>query len=294
MLTAAEALNDPANNRFGVSLANDAGAVFTQQTFEHIALANGCEMVDDSGAVTLDTPECVEAIDFYNTLMTQYAPQGTQDVAAVRANYFAGAAAMIVWSPFILDEMAGLRDNALPACPECVDNPAFLTEVTGFVTGFQGPSGETPVQYGQVSYVGITTGADTAAAQEFLRFWFNEGYLSWLAVAAEGKFPMRTGTADNPTEFLDGWRTLEVGVDRRAPLGDFYSDAVIDTLIEGAGSFGRWGFTQGQGQLVTAVYESLTLPRLLADMLGGSLSPEDVAADAQVEVEDLQAELAAE
>ena len=81
------------------------------------------------------------------------------DVAGARATYFAGQAAMVVWSPFILDEMAGLRDNALPNCPECADDTAFLAKNSGFVPSFVGPSGTAPAQYGQVSLMGISTSA---------------------------------------------------------------------------------------------------------------------------------------
>ena len=153
------ALNDPGNNFYGIVAATDPGAVFTQQTFEHFALANGVSLTDDMGTVTLNSPQMVEAIDFYTRLVTQYGPPGVQDVVSTRATYFAGQAAMIVWSPFILDEMAGLRDNALPSCAECVDNPAFLAQVSGIVPAFVGPSGSEPVQYGQVSNMGITTNA---------------------------------------------------------------------------------------------------------------------------------------
>ena len=53
---------------------------FTQQTFEHIALANGCELVDDSGEVVLDSSECGGAFDFYGDLVTNYSVPGAQDV----------------------------------------------------------------------------------------------------------------------------------------------------------------------------------------------------------------------
>ena len=122
---AAAALHDPGNDFYGITASNDGGAVFTQQTFEHFALANGCQLVDDSGTPQLDSDNCVEAIDFYTNLLDNYAPPGLNDVVSTRAAYFAGQASMIVWSPFILDEMAGLRDAALPACDECDDDIAF-------------------------------------------------------------------------------------------------------------------------------------------------------------------------
>lgn len=293
IMTAAETLSDPGNNVFGITAATDGGAVFTQQTFEHVALANGCQLVDDQGNLTLNSPECVEAVTFFDDLMSNYSPAGVQDVVTTRATYFAGQAAMIVWSPFILDEMAGLRDDAFPSCPECQDNPAYLAEISGIVPAFSGPSGD-PAQYGQISYMGITTNANVEAAQQFLEFWFSDGYLDWLSVSVEGKFPMRRGTAENPTQFLDGWKELETGVDERATLGSIYSEEVINTLIEGASSFDRWGFPQGQGPLVTAIYEALTVPRLLRDALDDTLTPEQAVEEMQSEVEDIKADIEAQ
>ena len=63
---------------------------------------------------------------------------GAQDVDTTRASYFAGQAAMVIWSSFILDEMAGLRDDAKPNCPECQSDPAFLAKNTGVVTTIAG------------------------------------------------------------------------------------------------------------------------------------------------------------
>jgi multiple sugar transport system substrate-binding protein len=110
-------------------------------------------------------------------------------------------------------------------------------------------------------------------------------------VSPEGKFPMRLGTPDDPTAFIEGWKELETGVDRKATLGSFYGDEVINTLIEGAGSFDRWGFPQGQGPLVTAVYESLPVPRALRDVLDDTLTPAQAVEEMQTEVEDLQESL---
>jgi multiple sugar transport system substrate-binding protein len=289
---AAEALNDPGNNLFGITASNDPNAVFTQQTWEHFALANGCQLVDAGGAVTLDTPNCVEAIDFYTNLLGNYAPAGLQDVVSTRATYFAGQAAMIVWSPFIMDEMAGLRDAALPTCEQCVDNISYLAENSDFVPAFAGPSGA-PAQYGQVSYMGIGMTDKTDAAKQFVEYWLSDGYIDWLSVAPEGKFPMRQGTADNPTEYIEGWRLLETGVDRRAPLSDYYGEEVINGLITGSDSFARWGFEQGQGELVGAVYSTLIVPEILDEVFAG-MSPEDGAAEMQLLAEEEQELLADE
>ncbi len=286
---AAAALYDPANNRYGITAASKAGEVFTQQTFEHFALANNCQLVDDTGAITLESPACVEAITTYADLLRKYGPPGEADVSSTRATYFAGQAAMLIWSPFILDEMAGLRDNAMPTCPECSADPAFLARNSGFVPAFAGPSGS-PAQYGQISYVGITSNADVEAAVAFLTFWFNDGYLDWLAVSPEGKLPMRRGTPTEPTRWIDGWSQLETGVDRKAKLGDIYGQDVLNLLIEGTNRFNRWGFAQGQGALVGAVYESLPVPARLREVIDETLSPAEAAAEMRLDVEDLQQE----
>ncbi len=285
---AAEALHDPANNFYGIALSSDPGAVFTQQTFEHFALANNCQLADDAGAITLDSPECVEAIRFFTDLVANFGPAGVQDVATTRATYFAGQSGMLVWSPFILDEMAGLRDNAFPACPECGDDPAYLAANSGIVPTFQGPDASAPAQYGQVSYLGVSTTAKVDLAKQFIEYWFNDGYLDMLSLSVEGKFPMRQGTADDPTKFVEGWKTLETGVDRLAPLSDFYSAETIQQLVDGAAAFQRWGFTQGQGALVAALYESLAVPQALRDVVDGTMTPEEAATEIQTAAEELQ------
>ena len=59
-------------------------------------------------------------------------------MAAIKRIYFAGKAAMIIWSPFILDELAGLRDSAPPTIN---DDPTSgeLASKTGIVTTFEDP-----------------------------------------------------------------------------------------------------------------------------------------------------------
>ena len=114
VLAAAEELDS--SEVAGFVGANVAGDAFTAQTFEELGLGNDCELVDDEGEVTFDSDECVEALDFYGELQRDYSVNGAQDVDTTRASYFAGQAAMIIWSSFILDELAGLREDALPTC----------------------------------------------------------------------------------------------------------------------------------------------------------------------------------
>jgi len=284
---AAAALTDPGNDFYGITASNDASQVFTQQTFEHFALANDCQMTDDAGTVTLDSANCVEAIEFYTDLLNDYGAPATEGVVETRARYFAGKAGMIVWSPFIMDEMAGLRDAALPTCDECAADIAYLAKNSGFVPSFSGPSGS-PAQYGQISNMGIGAGTNIESAQAFIEYWLSDGYLQWLTTSVEGKFPMRRGTAANPTEYIDGWRTLETGVDRKALLSEFYGDELLTTLVQGLDNFNRWGFPQGQGELVAAVYSSLPTVKELRNVLDGSKTAAEAAAEIQALVEEEQ------
>ena len=250
ILAAAEALDS--EELAGFVGATAPGDSFTEQTFEHVALGNGCELVDEEGEVQLDSPECVEAFDFYGTLVQDYSVPGAQDVDTVRASYFAGQAAMFVWSTFVLDEMAGLRNDALPTCPECADDPAFLATNTGVVGAIEGPSGGEPALFGEVTSWVTTSTADTEASADLITYMLGDGYVPWLAVAPEGKLPVRAGTADNPTEFTDAWADLPVGVDTKAPLSDFYSPEVLEALTSGPGQISRWAIPQGQGELLGA------------------------------------------
>jgi multiple sugar transport system substrate-binding protein len=291
ILAAGEALHDPDNGFFGFCGPNAVDQQYTWQTFEHIALANGATFITEDGDITWDTPEMREAMEFYGTLMdTAGQPEAGWYWDQTRANYLAGNCAMTIWSPFILDEMAGLRDSAFPSCDECEENAAFIAENSGFVGAFSGYSNDEPAAWGSTFNIGISPDAPEAA-EDFVRFWFTEAYLDALAIAPEGKFPMRQGTADEPNAFVDGWSELEVGVDRRAPLSDFYSEEDLDTIVSGSEGYSRMGFDQGYPALASAVGSQFFIQENLVAYLNGDLSLEEAAEEIQFEIEDLQFEL---
>jgi multiple sugar transport system substrate-binding protein len=278
ILAAAAGLDSPEVAGFtGATVPNDA---FTQQTFEHLALGNGCQLVDDEGEVDLDSDECVAAFEFYDQLITDYSLSGAQDVDTTRAAYFAGQAAMVVWSSFILDEMAGLRADALPTCPECADDPAYLAKNSGVVTAISGPDGDEGAQFGEVVSWAVTVESQSDAATRFVTHMMEDGYEEWIGFAPEGKVPTRQGTADEPTRFIDAWSTLPAGVDTKAPLADFYPADVLDALRTSPDTIAPWGIPQGQGALVGASLGELPVPQSIAAMTGGELEPADAARQA--------------
>ncbi|MFC4554233.1 ABC transporter substrate-binding protein [Georgenia faecalis] len=268
ILAAAEELDT--EDLAGFVGATAPGDAFTEQTFEHVALGNGCELVDEGGEVTLDSPACVEALDFYGTLVQEHSVPGAQDVDTVRASYFAGQAAMFIWSTFVLDEMAGLRNDAMPSCDECAENPAFLAENTGVVTAIDGPSGGEPAQFGEVTSWTVVGESDRDGAVAFVEHMMTDGYLDWIAIAPEGKVPVRVGTAENPTEFTDAWAELPVGVDTKAPLADFYAPEVLEALRAGPEGLSRWALEQGQGDLLGATQGEQPVATAVNEVSSGS------------------------
>jgi multiple sugar transport system substrate-binding protein len=271
----------------GITLATAPGDGFTSETFEHVGLASGCQLVNDSGEITFDSPECVEALEWYGDIASNYSVKGNQNVDTTRATYFAGRAAMMFWSPFLLDGMAGLRDDTRPACPQCKKDPAFLAKNSGLIGPLAGAAGE-PTQFGSVSTFNISVDAPTEAAQALVEYMMSDGYTRWLALSPQGKYPVRLGDKEDPERFQVAWADLESGVDRKAPLSKFYSQESIDSLGEGVERFERWGFPQGQGALIGAMSGEQPISNTVADVIGGK-DPAEAAAEAQSTIEEIQA-----
>lgn len=284
---AAEKLN--ADGVAGITLATKAGDGFTAETFEHVALAEGCQLTDGGGKVTFDSPQCVQALQWYADIASNYSVKGAQDVDSTRGTYFAGRAAMMFWSPFLLDGMAGLRDDTKPSCEECKEDPAFLAKNSGLVGPLTGSAGQ-PSQFGVVSTVNISTEAPTEDAQKLAEFMLSDGYVRWLGLSPQGKYPVRSGDKSDPEKFQTAWAGLESGVDSKAPLSEFYGEDSIQSLGDGVENFQRWGFAQGQGALVGALRGEQPIASAVADVIGGK-DPAQAAKDVQATVEEIQAGL---
>ena len=273
----------------GIVLATAPGDGFTQESFQHVALAEGCQLVDDSGNVTIDSPECVKAFGVYGDLARNYSVKGNQDVESTRGTYFAGRAAMMFWSPFLLDGMAGLRSDTRPSCPECKKDPAFLAKNSGLV-GPLASSGHPPAQFGTVSTFAITVDANKAAAEKLVEYMMSDGYVRWLALSPQGKYPVRQGDKAEPDKYVKAWGALESGVDEKKPLSAVYDKASIESLGKGVESFQAWGFKQGQGALVGALSGEQPIAKAVSEVIGGK-DPAEAAKQAKQSVEEIKAGL---
>jgi multiple sugar transport system substrate-binding protein len=122
----------------------------------------------------------------------------------------------------------------------------------------------------------------------WVQFLMTEGYLDWLGMAAEGKLPVRRGTPDDPTRFVNGWRQLEFGVTSRARISEYYGPEVAQALMDGVEAFDRWGFSEGKGTLIAKIYGTKVIPEILKRYLDGEFTAAQAAAAMDARVKDLQ------
>ena len=282
---ALEKLNNPPE-MYGFVAPTKVDENFMSQVLEHVFLANAVSPVGEGGLSELDPDKTKEVLEFYKTLVDA-SPEGELFWKQARELYFDGKAAMIIWSPFILDELAGLRD----AAPVTIgDDPTTrdLAARTGVVTTLAGPSNDAGAAWADIRFFGITNDANTDVASEFVKFSMNDGYTQTLAIAPEGKFPVRRGTADAPTRFVDEWAKLEVGVDRKAPLSELYDPATIQTVVDGLETAKRWGVEENQLSLASKINNSQAINRVVRQFVDGEIDGDAAVAAMNEELSAIQ------
>ena len=265
---ALEALHNPPE-MYGFVAATKVDEDFMSQVLEHVFLANGVSPVGPDGFQPLDEAKTTEVLEFYKAI-AEASPPGDLYWDQSRTLYFSGNAAMIIWSPFILDELAGLRDSAPPTI---TDDPTSteLASKTGIVTTFSGPSNPDGAAWALINMFGITGDASTDEAIDFVEFSMDQGYVDTLAIAPEGKFPVRRGTSDDAEFFVTKWAELPVGVDRKAPLGDLYPQEMIDEIVSGLDTAQRWGAEDGQLALASKMINSQVVNRVVRQFIDGRI-----------------------
>ena len=218
---------------------------------------------------------------------------GAQDADTTRATYFAGKAATMIWSSFILDELAGLRADAAPSCPRVRRGSA--------VPGRQHRRGHRavrartatePAQFGEIVSWAVVAGAAADPATRFVEFMMNDGYPDWLGFAPEGKIPARTGTPQEPEQVLDAVAHVARRGRHQEAAGRASTRRTCSTALAGSlDTFRRWGFTQGQGALVGATLGELPVPQAVAAMTSGEVDAAQAAKQADDAVTELQKSL---
>ena len=252
----------------GFVIPTESNLVSTHHAFEHIATANGCRLIDASGEVRLLDPTCLDAINFYYDIVHNFSPPGVQTDTSMRNAYLAGRTGMILSTPTILTQIAGLTPDTPPVCPECSENSAFLAEQSGILTRIEGNQPGVSANFGQMTLLGITSAAEVETAVLFADYWFDNAYPEWLRIESERKVPMRWGTVDSPTQFIDAWGTQPLVPDGPT-LVDLYGPEAVQQMATGIAQSSRWAIDSGQGRLIGTLYQELTLPIVLQEMLSG-------------------------
>jgi multiple sugar transport system substrate-binding protein len=270
------------NNMYGFVAATKTDENFMSQVLEHVFLANGVNLVK-KGGTKKQGKALKNSLEFYKVL-AKASPPGELYWKQSRALYFAGRAPMIIWSPFIMDELAGLRDSAPPTYN--VDPTSNeLAQKTGFITNFSGPNNKKGAAWADIRYMGVTADADTDEAKKFIMYSMDEGYTSTLSIAPEGKFPVRRGNSSDPNAFTKAWSKLPVGVDRKAPLTDLYSADVINNIVAGLDTASRWGVKEGELSRASKIINAQFLNRITREYIDGQISVDEA-------VDKINAELA--
>ena len=157
---------------------------------------------------------------------------------------------MVVWSSFLLDEMAGLRNDALPTCPECKADPAFLAKNSGIVTAITGP-GRPAGAVRRDHLLGDRQDRRRHGERPQVRRVHDERGLHRLARhRARGQVPGPQGRPDRPptsspppgTTCRPAWTPRSRSPRSTRPTCSRSCRTSPDT-------FQRWGFPQGQGAL---------------------------------------------
>jgi multiple sugar transport system substrate-binding protein len=276
---ACEAIPGVGDFLYGVTLGTDPGQNYGHQVFEQVAISNNAWPFDEDGNVTMNTPEMIEALEWYASLQDCATP-GPQFWRGAREAYEYDQSGMLFYSTYIMDDLvdgSGLEGGGNLELPT-----PDLAARTGFAPTMEGPNGA--ASYGQLVTLGLIDGADPEA-QDVIKFFMTEGYQDVLALAPFGKVPVLDSA-------VDGWKDS-------SPYFQEYAPETLDQIANGFETMQRWLFRPDYGAAQRAVVGDiegrLLIPQVISNIaLEGSMTPETGAEFLQEQVEGLLAERQAE
>jgi multiple sugar transport system substrate-binding protein len=118
-----------------------------------------------------------------------------------------------------------------------------------------------------------------------------DGYTKWIGFAPEGKIPTRKGTQDKPNQYIDAWSHLPAGVDKKAPLSDFYDAKVLDSLRNSPDTIERWAIPEGAGELLGATLAEHPVAKAVNAVTTGDATGQEAADQANKAVTSIQGDL---
>ncbi len=262
--------------RSGIVLPTEQDVPGTQRVFEWFATANDCQLIDAADEIVFDEPVCLASLDYFRRLVTLHGPPDFQTNVTAQKAFADGRTAMVALPPAAL---VWLVQNG----------EADLLPNVGVVTDLRG-GGQT-ASFAGYSSLGIVSGVDEKA-QEFGRFWFEEGYQHWLSAETVQKYPLYIGADDwqaNWSEMLtvDG-RSLDELYSMQA--GESLSTVLGDGIIDSQ----RWLAGSDDDVVVAFAADDLTFAPILTRMVNGYIGSGQATADIDDALLEVQTRFAAE
>jgi multiple sugar transport system substrate-binding protein len=273
---ACDALPGQGNLLYALTLGTDPGQNYPHQVFEQVAMSNNAWPFDEEGNVTMNTPEMIEALDFYANLQRCALP-GPQYWRGAREAYELDQSGMLFYSTYIMDDL--VDGSGLEGGGNVEIAVEDLAGVTGFASMMEGPNGS--ASYGQLVTMAVPVGADPAAQDVAAFFLTDQNYQDVLALAPFGKVPVLESA-------VEGWSAL-------SPYFENYSEETLAQIAGGYDTMQRWLFRPDYDTTERAVVGDiegrLLIPQAISNIaLEGTMTPETAAEWLQEQVEALLAE----
>jgi multiple sugar transport system substrate-binding protein len=273
---ACDALPGTGNLLYALTLGTDPGQNYPHQVFEQVAMSNDAWPFDEGGNVTMNTPEMIEALEFYAGLQRCALP-GPQYWRGAREAYELDQSGMLFYSTYIMDDL--VDGSGLEGGGNVEIAIEDLAGKTGFASMMEGPNGA--ASYGQLVTLAIPKGADPAAVDVAAWFLTGQNYIDVLALAPFGKVPVLESA-------VAGWSEL-------SPYFANYSEETLGQIAGGFDTMQRWLFRPDYDTTERAVVGDiegrLLIPQAIRNIaLEGIMTPETAAEWLQEQVEALLAE----
>ncbi len=284
LLVAAKHFYKPENNQYGLLLGTKAQEQYNEQILIQLATANNAYLFDKDGNLAIDSPEMIEALEYYKEL-SQYTPPGPQTWRS-RDYYLQGKLAMFFYSSFIMDDLA-LQEVAANSLTsenfEELEGGEFdknLVTNTGFVSTFEWDDNSSYAEINGLSIVKGDNKKQVEGTQALVEFLFEKDtYISWVHMVPGGMFPVLQDVASSDEFFAD-------------PKGVYvrYGKEKINDLVAGVNSPKSFVVRDGVVYPEAATVASkLIIPDLIYRITEEGEDVSTAATEAKQQIEDLLA-----
>jgi len=262
ILDAAEKFHNPSKGVYGIIAATDPDQIYTQQVFENIALSAGARLFDRYGTIAfIDNPENRKkmslALEYYHHLIA-LSPPGNNYWRQARQYYLTGRAAMIFYSNYIVDDIAGfdLKGSEIEE---------GLAAKTGFVPIIHHQAGDRGASYGQIVTLAVSKTADLDASKKWIMYLMGDEYMTLLNTTPGGKIPVLKSAVSQ-------WGQHEIFQP--------YEEGFAETLVESLNEIQRWGFAEGNYfNTISDISGRKSFPKTISKMAQGDLTPAEALID---------------